>query len=321
MDSIIFNILLFLVGGFLIIKCADRFVDSASWVATVLGVPKFIIGATIVSVGTTLPEITVSLISAAQGKVDMAIGNAIGSVTVNIAFILGLSIVLVPSVINKKDFTLKALLMIMAAAVLVLFASAGEYGIVPNIILVAIFAVFMFDNVRSGKRAIELQEASGKERIKPSKKETTFNVLNLTLGAVGVAIGAQLLVDNGSAIASFFGVPERVIAVTFVAIGTSLPELVTAITAIMKKESALSIGNIIGANVIDLALIVPLCSFVSGSALPISPAMASFDVPICLGLIVLTIFATFFTGKLQRWQGVLSITAYIGYLSYTLIAV
>ncbi len=317
MDSIIFNILLFVVGAILIIKCADRFVDSSSWVATVLGVPKFIIGATIVSVGTTLPEITVSMISAANGKVDMAIGNAIGSVTVNIAFILGLSILIMPAVINKKVFSFKAILMVLAAAILVVFAGQGEYGLLPNLLLLGVFGLFMFDNIKSAKDANDAQEAAGK-LPKPSKKEVTFNVLNLILGAVGVAIGAQLLVDNGSAIASFFGVPERVIAVTFVAIGTSLPELVTAITAILKKESALSIGNIIGANVIDLALIVPICALISGKALPISQTMASIDVPICLAMILITISATFITGKLQRWQGALSMTAYLGYLGYTL---
>ena len=147
------------------------------------------------------------------------------------------------------------------------------------------------------------------------------NLIKFAVGAVGIVWGADLLVDNGSALAAMIGIPERVIGVTIIAVGTSLPELITTITAIIKKQSSLSVGNILGANIIDLTLILPLSSFVSGKALPIAETSARLDLPACLVVGCIAVIPAMILQKFQKWQGILLLAAYAGYLFLTLGAV
>ena len=137
------------------------------------------------------------------------------------------------------------------------------------------------------------------------------------MGAAGIVLGSQLLVDNGTVIATdILGVPERVVSLTMVAIGTSLPELVTTITAIAKKQSALSVGNIVGANIIDMILILPLCSFIMGGSLPVDRSTLWVDLPISFAVAAICLVPALIKGKLMRWQGILSLAVYAGYLVY-----
>ena len=140
------------------------------------------------------------------------------------------------------------------------------------------------------------------------------NLIFFVVGAAAIVIGSQLMVDNGGELALRLGVPERVVAVTLIAVGTSLPELVTTITAIVKKESALSVGNIIGANIIDLSLILPICSLVSGEALPVSAQSIAVDLPACLLVTLLAIVPLILREKAAKWQGALLLAAYVVYL-------
>ncbi len=314
MDGLWLTVALLALSIVLIVKGGDFFVDAATWIAEVAGIPKFIIGATIVSLATTLPEIIVSLLSASQGKVDMAAGNAIGSVTVNIGIIMGISILFMPSVVKMSDFRNKALLMAAGCMVLLVFSLGGELTLPACAVSMLIFLLFMADNIRSAKLA---QQNVTEEKPKSDKRTTIVNIIKFILGTAGIAGGAQLLVDNASILARLAGVPERIIAVTIVAIGTSLPELVTTITAISKKQSSLSIGNIVGANVIDLALILPLCAFISGGSLPVSQATYSFDLPVCLGIIAIAIIPVFIKKKFMRWQGVALVCGYLAYIVYS----
>ena len=339
---------LFIVGLIFIIKGGDWFVDSASWIAEVLGVPKFVIGATIVSLATTLPEMIVSVVAAADGKVDMAAGNAVGSVTANTAMIMGIFIVCMPFAVKRKEFAPKALMMLAATVALTLGSALtglidvpgleGKYhtlSTVGVVILFVIFIAFFIENFISMKNSsvqlepspdnIGLQE---EDNIVPTKESATGsdwvkNIVMFVVGAVCIVIGAQLLINGGTRIAKEMNISERVIAVIAVAIGTSLPELVTTITALRKKEGALSVGNILGANIIDLTLILPICSFVSmgkGQGPLVVSTGSVFDMIICICAVSIVVIPTLFTKKLQRWQGVLSLGGYFAYVIYTFVA-
>lgn len=312
--DIFLNVLLFAVGVVLIVKGGDFFVDAAAWIAEISGIPKLIIGATIVSVATTLPEILVSTLAAAQGKVEMSVGNAVGSVTANIGLIMAVSLIFLPAVIKRKDYLLKSVLLISAAVLLVIGGIIGEVNLVIAILLIAVFGVFIFDNIKGAKASSDGKKA---EREKPVKKTVIINILKFVFGAAGIVMGAELLVNSGSELARLFGIPERIIAVTIVAIGTSLPELVTTITAISKKHSSLSVGNVIGANIIDLTLILPLCSFVSGKPLPISSGSAVFDIPTCLFVGLIALVPALISKKFRRWQGVAMLVVYAAYITVT----
>lgn len=313
---------LFIIGIILIVKGGDLFVDAAIWMAEVSGLPHFLIGATVVSIATTLPELIVSLIAASQGKVDMAAGNAIGSVTANVAMILGISVLCIPAIVQRANMGIKMVLMIVAIGLLWFFSRSGELSIGASVLLLVLFAFFMFENIRTGQKS--MCENKNFEREKPTKKVVLVNVIKFVFGTVGIVWGADLLVTNGSLIANAIGeaaeidpvVMEGIVSVTIIAIGTSLPELVTTITAIRKKQSSLSIGNIIGANVIDLTVILPLCAIVSGKALPVSKAMISLDMPICLLACAIVVIPGLIMQKLKRWQGIILLLLYIGYLVY-----
>lgn len=320
--------LLFIVGVILIVKGGDWFVDGAVWVAEVTKIPKFIIGATIVSLATTLPEIIVSVIAAidghkllaagnmiaSQGKVGMAIGNGIGSVICNTAMILALSAVFMPTGIKRKDFAPKASLLITAVLTLFLFSLKGSLSIIGAVVLLLIFALYIFENVRAAKGNNAISSVTEEIRPEVTKKSLTVNVLRIVVGAAFIVLGSQLLVNNGSKIAVSWGVSEAIIGVTIIAIGTSLPELVTAIASIVKKQSSMSVGNVIGANVIDTTLILATCSFIYGGSLPVSTINMYLDFPVAILVSLIAVVPTIITKKFNRWQGIVLLAIYAGYL-------
>lgn len=313
--EILVPVLLFALGVVLIVKGGDFFVDAAAWIAEVSGVPKLIIGATIVSLATTMPEMLVSMLAAAQGKVDMAIGNAVGSVTVNIGLIMAISVLFLPGAIRRKDYLPKSILMLVAAGIIVIGGLRGEIGLPLAVLLLVVFAVFLYENVASAR-------ASGREeqkepRRKATRRDVVVNILKFVLGAAGIVIGAQLLVNNGSTLAKMAGVSERIIGVTLVAVGTSLPELVTTLTAIAKKQSSLSVGNILGANILDLSLIMPLSAVVSGKPLPIGASSALLDLPFCLIVGLIAVVPAMVSAKFRRWQGAVLLAVYAVYVVLT----
>ncbi len=307
-------VLLFIVGIILIVKGGDFFVDAASWIAEVSGIPKLIIGATIVSVATTLPELLVSLMAALQGKTDMAVGNAVGSVTANVGLILAIALIFMAGPINRKDYLIKSALMLGASVIIACCAFAGEVNIILSIVLLLIFGLFIWENIVSAKRNMGIDEDA--ETVKKDKRTIITNIIKFIVGAGAIVWGADLLVDNGSEIARWLNISERIIGVTIVAVGTSLPELVTTITAIVKKESALSAGNIIGANVLDLTLIMPLCAVVSGMALPIASTMV-VDLVACLVVGTVALVPALAIKKFTKWQGYVLLGLYAVYLVIT----
>jgi cation:H+ antiporter len=305
-------LILFVLGIILVMKGGDWFVDAASWIAKAAGIPSFIIGATIVSIATTLPEMIVSVIAAIQGKTDMAIGNAVGSVTANTALIMAVAMIFMVVTISRRDYLRPCLLLIAASALLWIGSVTGSLKIWASLLLAVIFVVFMSQNVRQARTH---RESADREPVE--KGQTGKNVLLFIAGAAGIVLGSECLVNGGSAIAAALGVPERVIAVTMVAIGTSLPELVTTLTSIRKKESSLSVGNIIGANIIDLTLILPICSLVSGKPLPVAAASIRYDLPACLLVTLVALVPMLWKEKASKAQGILLLVIYAVYLFVT----
>lgn len=301
--------LLFAVGVALVVKGGDVFVDAAGSIARALSIPSFIIGATIVSLATTMPEMLVSLMAAAEGKTEMAVGNAVGSVTANTGLILAVAMLAMDIACSRKKYLRQCLLLIAAAVALLLGCRGGELGAVWSGVLALIFLLFMAENLRSAR-----SDRQGEERSPVDRRALGRNALLFLCGAAAIVIGSRLMVDNGSRIAAVLGVPERVIALTLVAVGTSLPELVTTVTAIVKKESGLSVGNIIGANIIDLSLILPLSALVSGRALPLSAGSISVDLPACLAVTLMALLPLIIRERASRLQGAVLLAAYAVYL-------
>lgn len=309
-DSLVLAVILFIIGLIFISKGGDWFVDSASFLAEITGIPKFIIGATVVSVATTLPELLVSVRAAAEGSNQMAIGNAVGSVTANTALIMGISLTVLPSVIERKSFAFKGGLLLGSGILLWVLSLGGYLPKWSAFLLWAIFIVFTADNIIDGKA-----ENKPSEKIKSSSGCLAKKIVFFFIGAAAITVGAELLVASGKAIAFKLGISENIVGFTVVAIGTSLPELVTTITALRKKEASLSVGNIIGANIIDLTLILPLCSVLkSDGALPVERTGLVFDFPVCVLVCAVAVLPTVFMGKFKRVQGIILLGLYAAYL-------
>lgn len=304
-----FVILLFVVGLVLIIKGGDWFVDSAVFIANLTGIPKFIIVATIVSVATTLPELTVSVTGVIDGELDLAVGNAVGSVTANIGLIMGISLVCMPAVIKRSQFWLKGTLMSAAALLLWVLCKDGALHMLPSFALFVLLAVYVWDNIRDAKN-----DVGSDEREVVDKKDLPKQIVMFIIGIAAIVGGSKLLIEYGSEIALLLGVPSAIIGVTMVAIGTSLPELITTLTAIRKKESSMSIGNIVGANIIDLAMILPICSVVSDGKLTIAEQSYALDMPMCFAMTLIAVLPPLIKGKLYRWQGILMLALYAVYV-------
>lgn len=328
------TIMLFIFGLLLLIKGGDWFVDSATGIAHRFRIPEIIIGATIVSIGTTLPEVMVSATSAVGGHGEIAYGNAIGSIICNTALIAAITIAIRPPKVDRKTFTLPVIFFFVAAVVYMIVAYVfGEFLVVTGIILLVIFVAYMavtiWQAIKSGKKpakelvSADMQEPQeGKEEENKGKggkfalvKDITF----LIIGAAFIALGAKLLVDNGTKIAEWMGVPESVIALTFVALGTSLPELVTAITALIKGHGSLSLGNIIGANLFNLVLVAGISIVLAPFAVPAGnmiegiSASLIIDLPVMLFVMMLLTLPAIIRGKLSRWQGITLLTIYAAF--------
>ena len=301
---------IFVIGLIFIIKGGDWFVDSASWFAEATGIPKFVVGATVVSFATTLPELLVSVRAAMNGSAQLAIGNAVGSVTANTTLIMGVSLVAMAGVVNRKSFSLKGGLLLAAAIGLTVLSLGLELPTWSAYILWAIFLIFMISNLVEGKKAAASDEVDSFE-----KKEIPSKLLFFVLGTAGIVFGAEFLVGSGQTIAKGLGISEAIIGFTVIALGTSLPELVTTLTAIRKKEASLSVGNIVGANIIDLTLILPVCAIIDGKALPVAQMNINFDFPVCILACAVAVVPAMIMGKFKKWQGVALLAIYAGYMA------
>ena len=301
-------VLLFIVGLLFLIKGGDWFVDGASALARRFHLPELLIGATVVSIGTTLPEVMVSTMSALSGHGEIAYGNAIGSVICNAALIAAITIAVRPGKVDPKTLKTPVAFFCIAAYVF------GKFTRVMGVIMLAMFVAYMIVNVLQMKNApAEVHEEAEEEMSLPK----TLGLL--VVGAVLIAVGANLLVDNGTLIAQALGVPESVIALTFVALGTSLPELITAITSLMKGHSDLSLGNVIGANVFNLVLVSGVSVTLAPFTIPQSNTLFGInsslvlDLPVMLAVMLILTVPALVKGKLNRAQGITMLAIYAAF--------
>ena len=313
-SNLVSVLLLFTAGLVLIIKGGDLFVDAATWIAEASGIPKFIIGATVVSFATTLPELLVSVFAALEGNADIAVGNAVGSVTANTGLIMCLSLICLNCAMTRKQFGVKAGILLATIVVLFGFTRDGQLSVFESAVILVFFAIFLAENLIAGRREQENEASESDARAKIDAKTMAINIAKFVFGAAAIVLGAQLLIDNGSALARMLNVPDSIIAATMIAIGTSLPELVTTITAIRKKQSSLSVGNIIGANIMDLTLIMPLCALIQGKSMIVERQGMLLDIPACLVISAAALIPALINGKFKRWLGYLIGGLYIVYL-------
>lgn len=296
----------FFLGLVLICKGGDWFVEAAAAIAERFGIPKFIIGATIVSLATTMPEILVSVSAALKGSAAMAIGNAVGSVSANTGIILGTSMLCLPAVIDRKEYLTKNVLYIGSVLLLIMTFFDRTFDSTDSLFMLTGGILFMGLNI---KNAMNSRREPSQELVIGMGRSLFF----FLFGAACIVVGSELLIDSSCAIARMFQIPEEVISVTLVAMGTSLPEFITTMSAILKKESSLSVGNIVGANVIDTTFILPICTLLTGEKLSVSEQMASMDAPICFILAVTALVPMLVRGRIKRMDGVITMGIYAVY--------
>ena len=315
------SVLLFAVGLVLLIKGGDWFVDGATGIAKRFNLPDIVVGATVVSIGTTLPEVMVSTTGALQGSGAMAYGNAIGSIICNTALIAAISITCNPGPVNVKSMKTPAVFFLCSAAIYCLAAYAlGTFPRWLGFVMLGIFVVYMVLTVRNGMRN---PDAAAEEEEEEGSKEKALwqELVLLVVGAAVIAVGANLLVEHGQIIALGLGVPETVVALLFVALGTSLPELVTTITSLKKGRASLGVGNVIGANVFNLVLVSGVAVSLAPFDVPCENTLLNtglnlslvFDIPVMLLVMSLMIFPALTTKKLHRWQGILLLGIYAAF--------
>ena len=311
-------ILLFVLGLVLLIKGGDWFVDGATGIARRFKLPDIIVGATVVSIGTTLPEVMVSATGALAGQGAMAYGNAIGSIICNTSLIAAISVAVNPGPVNTKSMKMPVLFFFGSTAIYCVAAYImGEFTRLLGVVLLAIFAVYMVITVRQGLKNPDSVEAEEESDSKP--KKLWQELLLLVVGAALIAWGADLLVDNGTIIARELGVPETVIALTFVALGTSLPELVTTITSLKKGHASLGIGNVIGANIFNLVLVSGISVTLAPFEVPVGNMLFGInsslvlDIPLMVAVMLLLTVPALLKKKLSRWQGIALLAIYAAF--------
>ena len=310
----ILSLIRLVVGFLLLVKGADMFVDGASSVAKKLKIPAFVIGLTIVAFGTSAPELAVSITAAMKGSNDIAIGNVVGSNIFNTLVVLGASAAITPIAVDKgmirKDYPLSifaaVLLGVLAMDTVLFKASAMTLGRMDGIILLIAFAGFMVMTVKAGMdNRVEEEESEAM----PVLKAVAF----IVIGLAGIVYGGDMSVEGAKGIARFFGLSEAIIGLTIVAIGTSLPELVTSVIAARKGESDIAVGNVIGSNIFNVFLIL-------GTSSAILPMNVSdtylYDIGMLIGVMVLTYLPIAKTKRVSRSMGIIMVLAYVAYTVY-----
>lgn len=309
----ILNIIFIIVGFFLLVKGADLLVDGSSRIARKFNVKEIIIGLTIVSIGTSMPELIISVTSALKNQSDFAIGNILGSNISNLFFILGVCAIIKPLLFKKQTVRIEIPFVIFLTALLYIFGNNGDYHLITELegiifivfcVLFTIYNIFISKNINNS----EMEKNKNKD-IKLSK-----SFLLIMIGIILLKFGGDFVVDNASRIATLLGISERVISLTIVAISTSLPELITSALATYKGEIDLAIGNIIGSNILNIVLIVGIMAIIN----PI-PYSVSFNKDLMIFLIgMIFLFIVPFIGekyKIERVSGFIYLISYFIYIS------
>ncbi len=311
--------LVFLIGGFvLLVKCADFFVDGACVLSDKLKIPAYIVGLTVVAFGTSLPEAAVSITASLQHSNEIAIGNVIGSNMFNTLVVLGASALLAPVAVKKnilkRDFPFCILITVL---MLVLLLTLGNGNIAltraDGIVLLIVFAAFMtFSIINAKKNGIE----DNGEEEKPEDMKTGKCIALIIIGVIGVIAGGQLTVSGAKSLAYMAGMEEKVVALTVVAIGTSLPELVTSIVAARKNKNDIAVGNVIGSNIFNLLFILGMSATIETL---VTDMNAVIDTCVLIAILTITFVIALLRKKINRGAGIFMILMYVAYTAYLLI--
>lgn len=303
----IFDIIFIVLGVTLVLWGADRLTEGASSLARQMNVPEMIIGLTIVAAGTSAPELFVSLVSALKGTPDMAVGNVVGSNTMNAMLIVGCAAAVAPMVISRSTVRKDIPFAIGATLLLMALTYDGSLSWVDGIILLAGFAAFMVYTLRQAKAGSSEEEATA------TNMKTGKAVLYLIGGLAGLVVGSNVFVDHASNLAFALGISEAVVGLTVVAGGTSLPELATSVVAARKGQSAIAIGNVIGSNVFNILMILGL----TGVICPLEiEGITLVDQAVMLVSIVLVWLFSRTRYTVERWEGALLVVGYLVYLAW-----
>lgn len=312
------NYIILLVGFALLIKGADIFVDGASALAKKMGIPPVIVGLTIVSIGTSAPELAVSLISALNGSNNIAIGNVVGSNIFNTLMVLGVTTIVLPIIIHKKNVKNDFIVNTVITILLFILTFDSLFGKGSNIIsrfdgliLLIICLAYMVMLVVKAKKT---------DMPKPTEElnvNVFIKILLIIVGAAGIVIGGQLVVNSASNIASSLGMSEKLVGLTIVAMGTSLPELVTSVVAALKGENEIALGNVLGSNIFNILLIL-------GTSSVISPIVVESGLIVDFGFLIaitLLLYLVVFLNKqkekkLTKLEGIIMVALYAGYIVY-----
>ncbi|RDY29213.1 sodium:calcium antiporter [Romboutsia weinsteinii] len=308
-------VLLFLAGFILITKGADIFINCTVEIGKRTNISELILGATIVSFATTLPELTVSMFASIEGHSTMSLGNAIGSIICNTGLVLGLVAFISPFKVDKNLFFSKSTLLLISVLILVILGIDGSIGRLDAIALITVLIIYMVNNYRSvvgnnNKGTKSNRGKDGKNNFVIGEKLKLGTLF--ILGLIMMVVGSKLLIDNGVKIADILGIPQGIVSLTVIALGTSLPELVSSLTAIRKKHHAISVGNILGANILNIVSVIGLSSIPND--IPILSQNVKIDFPFMILLLLILILPTIKKNKLYRVQGVLMLGTYFFYI-------
>ena len=314
------TVVLFVAGLGLLVLGAEWLVKGASRLAAALGISPLVIGLTVVAYGTSSPEMAVSVKSALAGQSDIAVGNVVGSNIFNVLFILGASALIAPLLVSSQLVRLDVPIMIGVSALTLLLAADGSIGRLDAALLFAgIVTYTVFQVLQSRKESAAIREEYAKE-YGPKRTSTAVNVALVVAGLVLLVLGSRWLVNGAVAFAQALGVSELVIGLTIVAAGTSLPEVATSILATIRGERDIAVGNVVGSNIFNILAVLGLSGLASPAGLPVSGALAAFDIPVMIAVAVacLPIFASGAT--IARWEGALFLFFYVAYTSYLVLA-
>lgn len=303
--SMLINIVLLVMGLVVVLKGADWLTDGAVNIASRFGVSQMVIGLTIVAMGTSMPELCVSMVSALKGTPDLAVGNVVGSNTLNTLLIVGCSALVAPIMVKRSSVRRDIPFAVLASLLMLIFCLDGGIDRLDAALLFILFAVFMFVTVKYSKN----EGTEAKTTAAPLGKAA----LLLVVGLVCLILGSNLFVDNASFIASTLGVSDAVIGLTIVAGGTSLPELATSMVSAKKGNSDIAIGNVIGSNVFNILMIIGVTGLVKPMHIK---GITSLDLIVMLASMLLLWFFCRTTYKVKRWEGAVLTISYIAYLAW-----
>lgn len=304
--SMLINIVLLVMGIVVVLKGADWLTDGAVNIASRFGVSQMVIGLTIVAMGTSMPELCVSMVSALKGTPDLAVGNVVGSNTLNTLLIVGCSALVAPIMVKRSSVRRDIPFAVLASLLMLIFCLDGGIDRLDAALLFILFAVFMFVTVKYGKN--EGTETKTTEMAPLGKA-----ALLLVVGLVCLILGSNLFVDNASFVASTLGVSDAVIGLTIVAGGTSLPELATSMVSAKKGNSDIAIGNVIGSNVFNILMIIGVTGLVKPMHIK---GITSLDLIVMLVSMLLLWFFCRTTYKVKRWEGAVLAISYIAYIAW-----